>query len=201
MTSNVDLNVASLNETVMLMCTSGGGPNTYEWEKDGTVLDGETSDTLTLVNVNASFGGNYMCTVSNTAGNDSASITLYVEPYIITPLEEQTLRVAGDSFSITCEADGFPSPNISLVRVNMDMTIMEVSRLFNVVFYSDAGVYRCVAMAEIRGVMFNATDETTLFGKNKNHHDLIVPFFKFPHTIIMQYLQRVVSQCFHKDRL
>ena len=159
------------------MCTSGGGPNTYQWEKDGTVLDGETSDTLTLVNVNASFGGDYTCTVSNTAGNESASITLYVEPYIITPLEEQTLRVVGASFSITCEADGFPSPNISLVRVNMDMTIMEISLLY--VSYSDEGVYRCVAMAEIRGMMFNATDETTLFGKNKNHHDLIVSFFKY----------------------
>ena len=90
-----------------------------------------------------------------------------MEPYIITPLEEQTLRVAGASFSITCEADGFPSPNISLVRVNMDMTIMEASptvRLLNLVFYSDGGVYRCVAMAEIRGMMFNATNETTLFG-------------------------------------
>ena len=59
-TSNVDLNAASLNETVMLMCTNCGGPNTYQWEKDGTVLDGETSDTLTLVNINASFGGDYM---------------------------------------------------------------------------------------------------------------------------------------------
>ena len=164
-TSNVTLNVASLDETVMLTCTNGVGSNTFQWEKDGTVLDGETGDTLTLVNVNASFGGDYTCTISNIAGNESASITLYVAPYIITPLDDQTLRVVGFFLSITCEADGFPSPNISLARVNIDMTTMEVS-LPLTVSYSSAGVYRCVAMAEIGGTMFNATDETTLFGKN-----------------------------------
>lgn len=92
----------------MLICTSGGGPsNAFQWEKDGAVLDGETSDTLTLMNVDASFGGLYTCTVSNTAGNESANTTLYVAPYITVPLEEQILTVVGTFVSITCEAGGF----------------------------------------------------------------------------------------------
>lgn len=167
-TSNVDLNVASFNETIMLLCTGGGGSNdTFQWEKNGGVLDDETSDTLTLVNVDASLGGDYTCTVSNTAGNESANITLYVAPYIITPPEGQILTVVGSSVNIICEASGFPTPDVSWVQ---DLTLMQVSAIslleFGLVSYEFAGVYRCVAAAEISGVIFNATNETTLFGKN-----------------------------------
>ena len=178
MTSNVDLNVASFNETVILICTGGGGStdDTYQWEKDGAVLNGETSDTLTLVNVDASLGGDYACIVSNLAGNESANTTLYVAPYIITPLEQQILKVVGSFLNITCEAGGFPSPDVSWVWV-LDMSVIQQSSmpLFQrFVSYSDAGVYRCVAMAEISGVMFNATDETTLFGKNYQYYDFVI---------------------------
>ena len=156
-------------ENISLTCISMGGPgNVYQWEKDGEVVANDSA--LTLMDIDASSGGSYTCIVSNLAGNDSAGTTLYVAPYIITPLEEQILSVVGSLLSITCEADGFPSPNISLVRVNIDMTTMEVS-LPLTVSYTSAGVYRCVAMVEIRGMMFNATDETIVFGKNKNHHN------------------------------
>ena len=70
--SNIDLNVSSINDIVMLMCNSGSGPNNM-WVKDGTSLDGEASDTLTLMIANTSSGGSYTSTVSNVAGSDSAS--------------------------------------------------------------------------------------------------------------------------------
>ena len=64
------------------------------------------------------------------------------------------------------------------------MTVMQVSSIslldIGPVSYSNAGVYCCVAIAEFTGMMFNATDETTLFGKKTHYHDLIVLFF--PHT-------------------
>ena len=171
MISSVDLNVASFNETLMLICTGGGGSNdTFQWEKDGAVLDDETSDTLTLVSVDASLGGDYMCTVSNAARNESANTTLYVAPYIITPLEEQILKEIGSFLNITCEAGGFPVPDVSWVRVNNDMTLTQVSNtsLLNLcpVSFSSAGVYCCVAIAEINGVTYSATNKMTLFGKS-----------------------------------
>ena len=167
--SNVDLNVASLNDTAMLMCNSSGGPNnTYEWIKDGTILDGETSDTLTLMIANASSGGNYTCTVSNAAGSGSASITLYVAPYIVTPLEEQTLTTNGSNVNISCDADGFPSPTVSWV----DMTNAEVVNTslleFSPVVFGDEGLYRCVATIEISGMNFTTTNDTIVVGKHSN---------------------------------
>ena len=165
--SNVDLNIASLNNIVMMMCSSGGGPNnTYEWVKDGTVLNGETSDTLILIIANASFGGDYTCTVSNAAGNDSASTALYVAPYIVTPLEEQTLTTSGSNVNITCDADGFPSP----IVIWVDMMIAEVENTslleFSPVMFGDEGLYRCVATSEINGMIFTTTDDTVLVGKH-----------------------------------
>ena len=166
-TLNIDLNVTSLDDTVMMMCIGSGGPNnTYEWIKDGTILDGETSDTLTLITVNASSGGSYTCTVSNAAGSDSASTTLYVAPYIVTPLEEQILTTDGSNVNISCDADGFPSPNVSWV----DMTNAEVVNMslleFSPVMFGDEGLYRCVATAEIIGMGFNATNDSILVGKH-----------------------------------
>ena len=162
----------------MLTCivTDGGESNTFQWEKDGMVLDGETSDILILESVNASSGGVYACTVNEI---DSANITLFVAPYIVTPLDEQVFTVAGDMVTLTCEADGFPSPAVSWFRVSdTDMTttpVMSISEfsLDIVVSFSSFGVYRCVAEAEISGMTFNATDETTLFGKNTENYHII----------------------------
>ena len=73
---------------------------------------------LEVMDIDASSGGVYTCIVSNAAGSDSASTTLYVAPYIVTPLEEQTLTTNGSNVSISCDADGFPNPSVSWV----DMT-------------------------------------------------------------------------------
>ena len=91
-------------------------------------------------------------------------------PFIVTPLDQQILREFRSTVNITCEAGGFPSPDVSWVRINTDMSVTQVSNTslleFIPVSYENAGVYRCVATAEIGGVTFNATDETTLFGKS-----------------------------------
>ena len=154
-----------------MTCLGRGGPNnSFAWERNGEAISGENENQLTLMNFNTSSGGVYTCTVSNAAGSGSASAALYVLPFIVTPLEEQILTVIGSSVNITCEAGGFPVPDVSWVRINTDMTLTQVSNtsLLNLfpVSFSSAGVYHCVAIAEINGVMYNATNETTLFGKS-----------------------------------
>jgi hypothetical protein len=166
--SNIDLNVALLNDIVMLMCISSGGPNkTYEWAKDETILDGETSDTLALTVANGSSGGIYTCTVSNAAGNDSASTTLYVAPYIVTPLEEQTLTFNGSSINLTCEADGFPLPTVSWDRNTTGVAISNDSELIiPTVTFGQEGVYRCLANVTINGVEYEDSDITNVIGED-----------------------------------
>ena len=140
-----------------------GGPNTtFQWEINGSIVGNDSM--LDVMDIDASSGGDYTCTVSNAAGNDSASTTLYVAPYIVTPLEEQTLTTSGSNVNITCDADGFPSPTVIWV----DLMIAEVENTslleFSPVMFGDEERYCCVATAEINGMSFNATDETVLVG-------------------------------------
>ena len=147
----------------MFICNAMGGPNTFQWEVNGDIIGNDS--VLEVIDIDASSGGNYTCRVSNAAGNDSTSTMLYVAPYVVTPLEEQTLTTNGSSVNISCDADGFPRPTVSWV----DMTNAEVVNMslleFSPVMFGDEGLYRCVATADINGMNFNATDDTILTGK------------------------------------
>ena len=78
---------------------------------NGSIIGNDSM--LEVMDIDASSGGDYMCTVSNAAGNDSASTTLYVAPYIAIPLEERILTTNGSNVNISCDADGFPSPTVA----------------------------------------------------------------------------------------
>ena len=161
---SVSSNLSRVGNNVSFSCFSMGGPNnTYVWLKDKDIIGNGT--TLVVTNIDASSGGNYTCSVSNAAGNDSASTTLYVAPYIVIPLEEQTLTTNGSNVNISCDAAGFPSPTVIWV----DMTEQRVSNTpllqFSPVMFGDEGVYRCVATVDINGMPFTANNETTLVGK------------------------------------
>ena len=155
--------VYSQGSDITLICTSFGGPdNLFQWEKNGNIIGNDSM--LKVMDVDAFSGGVYTCTVSNAAGSDSASTTLYVAPYIVTPLEEQTLTTNGSNVSISCDADGFPSPTVSWVDMT-DAEVVSTSLLeFSPVMFGDEGLYRCVATAEINRMNFSTTDETILIG-------------------------------------
>ena len=145
------------------ICTAFGGPdNFFLWRMNGNIIGNDS--VLEVMDIDASSGGVYTCTVSNAAGSDSASTTLYVAPYIVTPLEEQALTTNGSNVNISCDADGFPSPTVSWV----DMTNAEVMNTsvleFSPVMFRDEGLYRCMAITEINGMRFTTTDDTILIG-------------------------------------
>ena len=140
----------------------GGPNNTFQWEMNGTIVGNDSK--LTLIAIDASYGGNYTCIVSNAAGADSASTTLYVAPYIVTPLDKQTLAVNGSNVIISCNAAGFPTPTVSWIDP-MGMEISTTSLLqFNPIIFGLEGIYRCVAENVVNQSTFNITDETTLTG-------------------------------------
>ena len=63
-------------DQLMLNCQSEGGPELeYSWIFSGSV--NANTPTLTINNVNASNGGNYTCNVTNDAGYESDTITIY----------------------------------------------------------------------------------------------------------------------------
>ena len=75
----------------------------------------ETDTALIVSNITAMNGGNYTCVVSNTAGNDSATAVLYVEPIIVTQPTDILAR-NGTVVSFTCAAESFPAPEYTCYR-------------------------------------------------------------------------------------
>ncbi len=57
---------------------SGTAPLAYQWEFNGTNLDGATDSTLTLTNISLDEAGVYLVTITNVAGATSNSATLSV---------------------------------------------------------------------------------------------------------------------------
>lgn len=157
--------IINFGDNITLRCAAMGGPNvTFKWEVNREVVGNDS--VLNLMAVDATYGDNYYCIVNNSAGTDSTFTTLYVAPYIVTPLDEQILAaVNGSSLDIICDAAGFPYPNVTWV----DMFNMEVSNTsllrFSPTSFGNEGVYRCVASATINGRLLVAMDDTTLISK------------------------------------
>ena len=157
--------ISNFGDNIMLVCTAMGGPDiSFQWEVNGTIVG--NNSVLNLVTIDASHGGNYNCIVSNAAGTDSASTTLYVSPYIVTPLKEQTLTAHGSNVNINCDATGFPVPIVNWEDM-LGLGISSTSQLeFSPVIFGDEGIYLCVAFIEINGTNFTVTNQTTLIGNN-----------------------------------
>ena len=155
--------VANFGDNVTLTCTALGSPNTtFQWEKNGTIIGRDS--VLYLPAIDVSYGGEYSCTVSNAAGTDTVSTTLYVAPYIVTPLEEQIPTRNGSIVNIHCDTAGFPTPNVNW----LDMFEFEVSNTsqlqFSPIMFGNEGVYCCLASTVIDGMEYNSTDKTTVIG-------------------------------------
>ncbi|MFC2111163.1 immunoglobulin domain-containing protein [Bacteroidota bacterium] len=85
-----------------------GVSSNYQWQKDGTNINGETGTTLTLSNVTLADTGNYSCVFSNAYGSvvsDVVSLTVQTTPVIsLNPIS--TSRCLNDSVTFKVEAIG-----------------------------------------------------------------------------------------------
>ena len=69
-------NMYPQGEQLRLSCLSEGGPQLeYSWIFSGSEI--ATTPILTINNVSASNGGDYTCNVTNDAGSESDTITVY----------------------------------------------------------------------------------------------------------------------------
>ena len=150
----------------------GGPGNVFQWEKDGEVVTNDSI--LTLMDIDTSSGGSYTCTVSNLAGSDSATTTLYVAPYFVTHPENVEMSNRSE-VNITCLAESFPEPEYiwmrdgdsNLVREGVVTADMPNSLGFRPVLFGDEGVYTCVASITIDMVAHNmSSNPAILTGTN-----------------------------------
>ena len=67
---------ADAGSDVTLTVTASGDPDdiTYVWKKNGVIIPGQTSNTLTLSDVSGDDIGQYECIPSNSVGTHNSSI-------------------------------------------------------------------------------------------------------------------------------
>ena len=135
----------------------------FQWQKNGTDLSGENQTTLQLTDIDATDGGEYTCVVSNAAGIDSTSVTLYIRPYIVVnPQPQQTANIS-DSILFTCEALSFPPPSYQWEKEGVPGFVStEQNYMITHIFYNDEGIYRCIAFFTLNMAIYNATSEDGL---------------------------------------
>ena len=73
--------IVEYGDALILICTTFNDlDNTFLWFKDAVLIQGNT-DIFGIAAVSAADGGLYECIVNNTAGNSTASITIYGKSY------------------------------------------------------------------------------------------------------------------------
>ena len=159
-------------DTLILTCAASGGPdNMFYWFKDDEFLSQSTDGILNVGSVAATDGGMYECVVNNTAGDSSASITIYgrtcishdilyailcsclVAPRFITEPEDVE-EFIGYAINLPCSADGFPAPDIMWTFEGMNFTSSTVNSTNSTsaesnimianLMLSDGGTYECI---------------------------------------------------------
>ncbi|CAG2239104.1 HMCN [Mytilus edulis] len=113
--------------TIQCSYVSNPGATNVIWSKgnQGITVDGSkyvggtlSNPSLTITNLAASDQGSYRCSVVNSVGQgDSSSVTLSVDtstaPSYIRILPVCVVVNEGESFTLTCEADGDPAPTFN----------------------------------------------------------------------------------------
>ena len=151
-------------------CQAQGGPdNMFEWTFNGSdllnasIISTSMKSIITINSISASNGGEYVCTVSNLAGNASNSSTLYVSPYIVTnPVQILTATNGATMRVLECGAAAFPLPTYTWTKLTgpgSPMVIVNESDSGILVFspeinFNDYGTYVCTIASN--GLMVNS---------------------------------------------
>lgn len=137
----------------------GTGPLTYQWQKDGTNLVGQTSDMLRLSNIQTSDAGSYRVVVTGAAGSatsNAATLTVNVPVTINTHPADQVVAVGGGaSFTVGATGTGpltyqwYKDGVVLAGQTSATLTLLNVQA-------ADAGSYRVIVTGASGSVMSNA---------------------------------------------
>lgn len=92
---------------------TGTAPLAYQWSKDGVVISGATSSTLTIPGAQPVNAGAYTVTVSNSANTvtSAAGVLAVNAPPTITAQPHSQTALAGSTVTFTVAATGTPAPS------------------------------------------------------------------------------------------
>jgi hypothetical protein len=159
---------ASFGESATFKVTASGDPTlTYQWYHDGVAVNGATSATLTLNNLQGPEAGQYTVVVKNSLGqatSDPATLIVILAPKITTQPQE-VYASAGSPFSLTVAAqgqlpftykwqkDGADIPNATSATLTIATPAVSDSGTYRVVVTNPSGT---ATSAEAKVVIFDA---------------------------------------------
>ncbi len=145
--------VVTVGERVGFVVRATGVPTpTVQWQRNGTAIDGATSDTLTIASVTLDDAGVYQALLTNASGTDTTrSANLIVNPEAVPPqIVTQPIGVevqVGEAVVLAVEATGEPEPTFIWLRNGTALPAQTDNVLaFPSVELVHAGAYQAVAV-------------------------------------------------------
>ena len=157
----------SIGAMFTLACRANSSlPTTYQWKKDGLLLNVPKKEVLTFLNVQMVEAGNYSCVASNAVGSTSSLATrvnVYYAPIFNgTITDTESIEGNDNGVNLACDAHSWPPPGWRwLYRASSSDDWKEVEGVdVNVLpldnpSLEDEGWYMCVA----ENWMGNATSD------------------------------------------
>jgi hypothetical protein len=100
------------NAVFTVQASSGNPPVTYQWYRNGAIMPGRTSATLTITNATMADEGLYHVNVSDaisTAPSDPARLTVGIVPFVTQQIQGRTVA-EGSPVTLQLGARGNPTP-------------------------------------------------------------------------------------------
>ncbi|MFP4156160.1 MAG: DUF2341 domain-containing protein [Opitutales bacterium] len=145
-----DVDAASGSSASFTVSTSGGGPLSYQWRKDGEEISGATGASYDLSSATLGSAGSYDVVVSSPVGeatSGTATLTVGVPPRIATHPQSQTLAEGAD-VTLTVDVSGAGLSYQWQVDTGAGFSDLagetDASLALNAVTSADEGAYRVV---------------------------------------------------------
>jgi hypothetical protein len=136
---------STLNLTILV---SGTDATTYQWQLDGSNINGATASVLSISSVSAANAGSYTCVVTNSAGtltSSPSSVIVSTPPVIVSsPLAKQSVAV-GATVNLSVVASSPTAVNYQWQFNSVNIFGATASTLtLNSVTAANAGSYVCI---------------------------------------------------------
>ncbi|MBC7369635.1 MAG: immunoglobulin domain-containing protein [Undibacterium sp.] len=150
-TQPVSLSVLAGGAATFTVVANGAAPFTYQWSKDGVAISGATSSAVTVANVLAANGGNYVCVVTNAVGSATTNAAgllvaaVQASAPMITTQPVSASAATGASATFTIAANGAATLSYQWRKDGTAITgAAGASYTITAAQSGDAGAYACV---------------------------------------------------------